>query len=109
MCKLFIWLCHLSTDSIWTQPEDEWGEVWKAIDYMYPSFNKHLSDVFPGIAIQTRQLCWLTKMGIKPIGIARILKRSRQAITNTRAKLNKVIVDSALPDTNLDDFIANLS
>ena len=89
--------------------ENDWAEVWKAIDYMYPSFNKHLSDVFPGIAIQIRQLCWLTKVGIKPIGIARILKRSRQAITNTRSKLNKVIADSSLPDTNFDDFIANLS
>jgi len=89
--------------------DSNWEEVWKAFDYMYPSFNKHLSDVFPGIAIQTRQLCWLTKMGIKPIGIARILKRSRQAITNTRAKLNRIIADSSLPDTNLDDFIANLS
>ena len=48
-------------------------------------------------------------MGIKPVGIARILKRSRQAITNTRAKLNKVIADSSLPDTNLDDFLTNLS
>jgi len=89
--------------------DSNWEEVWKAFDYMYPSFNKHLSDVFPGIAIQTRQLCWLTKMGIKPIGIARILKRSRQAITNTRTKLNRIIADSSLPDTNLDDFIANLS
>ena len=89
--------------------ENDWEEIWKAVDYMYPSFNRHLSDIFPGIPIQTRQLCWLTKMGIKPIGIARILKRSRQAITNTRAKLNKVIADSSLPDTNIDDFIANLS
>jgi len=89
--------------------ESDWEEVWKAIDYIYPSFNRHLSDVFPGMAIQSRQLCWLTKMGIKPVGIARILKRSRQAITNTRAKLNKVIVDSSLPDTDLDEFIANLS
>ena len=89
--------------------ENDWEEVWKAVDYIYPSFNRHLSDIFPGIPIQTRQLCWLTKMGIKPIGIARILKRSRQAITNTRAKLNKIIADSSLPDTNIDDFIANLS
>lgn len=107
--KLYKLILQASINDAILVTDDEWGEVWKAIDYMYPSFNKHLSDVFPGIAIQTRQLCWLTKMGIKPIGIARILKRSRQAITNTRAKLNKVIVDSALPDTNLDDFIANLS
>lgn len=89
--------------------ENDWEEMWKAIDSMYPSFNKHLNDVFPGIAIQTRQLCWLTKIGIKPIGIARILKRSRQAITNTRTKLHRVIADSSLPDTNFDEFIANLS
>ena len=92
-----------------TLTDDDWQEVCKAIDYMYPSFNKHLNDIFPGIAEHTRQLCWLTKIGIKPIGIARILKRTRQAITNTRAKLNKAIADSSLPDTNFDDFIANLS
>jgi tetratricopeptide (TPR) repeat protein len=98
-----------SADDAILLTEHDWKEVWKAIDYMYPSFNKHLSDIFPGIAPQTRQLCWLSKMGIKPTGIARILKRSRQAITNTRAKLNKVIADSSLPDTNLDDFLTNLS
>jgi tetratricopeptide (TPR) repeat protein len=98
-----------SVDDAILLTEHDWKEVWKAIDYMYPSFNKHLSDIFPGIAPQTRQLCWLSKMGIKPTGIARILKRSRQAITNTRAKLNKVIADSSLPDTNLDDFLTNLS
>ena len=89
--------------------EKDWGEIWKAIDDMYPSFNKHLNDVFPGLLMQNRQLCWLTKIGIKPIGIARILKRSRQAISNTRTKMNGIIVDSSLPDTNFDDFIANLS
>ena len=89
--------------------DDEWKEGCKAIDYMYPSFNKHLNEIFPGMAVHIRQLCWLTKIGIKPVGIARILKRTRQAITNTRTKLNKVIADSSLPDTNIDDFIANLS
>ena len=89
--------------------DDDWKEVCKAIDYMYPSFNKHLNEIFPGMAVHIRQLCWLTKIGIKPVGIARILKRTRQAITNTRTKLNKVIADSSLPDTNIDDFIANLS
>ena len=98
-----------SADDAILLTENDWEEVWKAIDYMYPSFNKHLTDIFPGIALHIRQLCWLTKMGIKPTGIARILKRSRQAVTNTRAKLNKIIVDSSLPDTNIDDFITNLS
>ena len=92
-----------------TLTDDDWHEVCKAIDYMYPSFNKHLNDIFPGMAEHTLQLCWLTKIGIKPTGIARILKRTRQAITNTRAKLNKAIADSSLPDTNFDDFITNLS
>ena len=26
--------------------ENDWEEMWKAIDSMYPSFNKHLNDVF---------------------------------------------------------------
>lgn len=106
--KLYKLIQQASVNDAILITENEWEEIWKAVDYMFPSFNKHLSDVFPEITIQTRQLCWLTKMGIKPIGIARILKRSRQAITNTRAKLNKVIADSALPDTNLDDLITNL-
>lgn len=107
--KLYKLIQQASVNDAIVVTENDWKEVWKAIDYMYPSFNRHLSDVFPGIAIQSRQLCWLTKMGIKPVGIARILKRSRQAITNTRAKLNKVIAESSLPDTDLDEFIINLS
>lgn len=107
--NLYKLLQQASENDVILITEKDWEEVWKAIDWMYPSFNKHLSDVFPGLPIQTRQLCWLTKIGIKPIGIARILKRSRQAISNTRTKLNGIIADSSLPDTNFDDFITNLS
>ena len=89
--------------------KDEWENITEAINFMYPTFNKHLNDVFPYITISIKQLCWLTKIGISPTGIARILKRSKQSITNTRAKLNKTIVDLDLPEKSLDDFIENLS
>ena len=89
--------------------EEDWVQLEEAIDFMYPTFNKYLSNVFPDMSLQTRQVCWLSKIGILPIGIAHIFKRSRQAITNTRTKLNKIIADSSLPEDNFDDFIINLS
>ena len=89
--------------------EEDWVQLEEAIDFMYPTFNKYLRNVFPDMSLQTRQVCWLSKIGILPIGIAHIFKRSRQAITNTRTKLNKIIADSSLPEDNFDDFIINLS
>lgn len=102
-------LQRASTDDTILLTKDEWENITEAINFMYPTFNKHLNDVFPYITVSIKQLCWLTKIGISPAGIARILKRSKQAITNTRAKLNKTIVDLDLPEKSLDDFIENLS
>ena len=102
-------LQRASTDDTILITKDEWGNITEAINFMYPTFNKHLNDVFPYITVSIKQLCWLTKIGISPAGIARILKRSKQSITNTRAKLNKTIVDLDLPEKSLDDFIENFS
>lgn len=95
-------------DTILIQKED-WESIKEAINFMYPTFNQHLDQVFPFITMGGRQLCWLSKIGISPAGIARILKRSRQSITNLRTKLSKSISDLSLPEDNFDDFIKNIS
>ena len=95
-------------DTILIQKGD-WENIKEAINFMYPTFNQHLDQVFPFITMNVRQLCWLSKIGISPVGIARILKRSRQSITNLRTKLSKSISDLSLPEDNFDDFIKNLS
>ena len=89
--------------------DENWNQIKEAIDLLYPTFNKHLSDVFPYLTLQARQLCWLSKIGVSPTGIAHILKRSRQSVTNTRTKMNKFIADSSLPEKTFDEFIENLS
>lgn len=89
--------------------DEDWRQIKEAIDFMYPTFNNHLNDVFPNISMQIRQLCWLSRIGISPVGIAHILKRSRQAISNTRSKLSRIITESSLPEKTFDDFIENFS
>lgn len=89
--------------------EEAWNQIKEAMDFMYPTFNKHLDEVFPYLSVQAKRLCWLSKMGVSPIGIAHILKRSRQAVTNTRSKMNRLIAESSLPEKTFDDFIENFS
>ncbi len=89
--------------------DESWEKMQEAIDFMYPTFNTHLDDLFPSMNSNAKKLCWLTKIGISPTGIAHILKRSKQAITNTRTKLNKTIFELSLPENTFDEFIANLS
>lgn len=107
--NLFRLIQQASLDENILIQEKDWEKINEAIDFMYPTFNKHLNGIFPYINANTRQLCWLTKIGISPIGIARILKRSRQAVTNIRTKLSKRISELSLTEDNFDDFIKNFS
>lgn len=89
--------------------DEDWLKIQDTIDFMYPTFNEHLSVLFPNLPTYVRQLCWLTKIGLQPGGIARILNRSKQAITNMRAKLSRQVHASGVSEGNFDEFIASLS
>lgn len=107
--NLFRLIQQASLDETILIQEQDWKKINEAIDFMYPTFNKHLNEIFPYINVNAKQLCWLTKIGISPMGIARILKRSKQAISNMRTKLSKKIGELSLPGDNFDDFMKNFS
>lgn len=106
---LYQFINQASKDDKVIVTEEDWKQIKEAIDFIFPTFNKHLDDLFPYISLQAKRLCWLSKIGISPVGIAHILKRSRQAITNTRSKMNRLIAESSLPEKTFNDFIEKFS
>jgi DNA-binding CsgD family transcriptional regulator len=61
----------------------------------------------PDLSETEQQICWLSKLDIQPSGIARILKLSRQAITNARSRIVKKMTLKEGENANFAHFIVN--
>jgi exonuclease VII large subunit len=83
----------------------KWRELEKAIDDAYPHFREQLTILCPKLSVIEIQVCLLTKVGIAPIGIATLLKYSRQGISNIRTRIHKRIQKLSGEYANFDDFI----
>lgn len=67
----------------------KWISIQEHLDRLYPDFTQRLLAECPNLSETEQHICWLSKIGIPPSGIARILKLSRQAITNARSRIVK--------------------
>lgn len=83
----------------------KWEELESAIDETYPHFIERLTLLCPKLSVVEKQVCLLTKVGISPIGIATILKYSRQGITNIRTRIHKRIQKTDTEYATFDVFI----
>ena len=83
----------------------KWRELEKAIDDAYPHFREQLTILCPKLSVIEIQVCLLTKVGIAPIGIATLLKYSRQGISNIRTRIHKRVQKLSGEYANFDDFI----
>lgn len=66
-----------------------WVSIQENQDILFSNFTKRLLEKCPDLSETEQQICWLSKLDIHPSGIARILKLSRQAITNARSRILK--------------------
>jgi len=88
-----------------TKLKNKWEELESAIDETYPHFIERLTLFCPKLSVVEKQVCLLTKAGISPIGIATILKYSRQGITNIRTRIHKRIQKAGKKYATFDVFI----
>lgn len=86
----------------------KWIALQQSIDEIYPHFTDNLKELNPSISHIELQVCWLTKTGISPSGIARVLNKTKQAITNIRSRLIKKLRIKEESRMNFDQFIEEL-
>ena len=83
----------------------KWATIQEHIDSIYPDFTERLCKLCPSLSDRDLQVCYLTKLGMSPSDISRVLKQTRQAITNTRKRIMQKM-DSIAPEmSNFDHFI----
>ena len=84
---------------------DKWVIIQEHIDSIYPNFTGRLHKLCPSLSDTDVQVCYLAKMGITPSGIGRVLKLSRQAISNIRKRIMQKIGAATGETSNFDHFI----
>lgn len=97
-------------DSINISPVSQpvlWVSIQENLDELYADFTKRLLAQCPDLSETEQQICWLSKLDIQPSGIARILKLSRQAITNARSRIVKKMTLKEGENANFAHFIVN--
>lgn len=105
-----IWLASNSEDvnlSFYKHPE-KWVAIQEHVDLIYPHFTERIKEAYPPISNTELQVCLLSKIGISPSGIARVLNLSKQAITNIRSRLTKKMKIKERNLTNFDHFIEEM-
>jgi DNA-binding CsgD family transcriptional regulator len=75
------------------------------IDSIYPDFTERLCKLCPSLSEKDLQVCYLTKIGMSPSDISRVLQQTRQAITNTRKRIMQKMGSLTVGMSNFDDFI----
>ena len=83
----------------------KWMTIQEHIDSIYPDFTDRLHKLCPTLSDRDLQVCYLTKLGMSPSDISRVLKQSRQAITNIRKRIMQKIEQITPKSSNFDHFI----
>ena len=83
----------------------KWTTIQEHIDSIYPDFTERLCKLCPSLSDRDLQVCYLTKLGMSPSDISRVLKQTRQAITNTRKRIMQKMDGIAPEMSNFDLFI----
>ena len=84
---------------------EKWMDIQNYIDTIYPDFTERLCKLCPSLSDTELHVCYLSKIGIAPSGIGRILKLTRQAITNIRQRFVKRMQKVTEDIDNFDRFI----
>ena len=103
-----IWQASNEEDSKTFNSPEKWTSIQEGIDNIYPGFTDKLFRLSPSLTPTELKVCWLTKIGIPPTGIARVLNLSKQAISNARSKLSKKLQEASNTMKTFDQLIENL-
>ena len=88
--------------------DEDWERFTFHFNFIYPNFTERLYRLQPQLTSIELRICYLTKLSFSPANIARILLRSKSAITNARVRLHKKIHKTSGSSEEFDKFIKNL-
>lgn len=85
----------------------DWTELRSEINLAYPNFLTNLQELYPKMSLVETKICLLTKIGMPPAHIAKVLGYSRSSITTSRDRLYKKIFGTDGTAEKFVDFILN--
>ena len=85
----------------------DWSDLRKEINQTYPNFLDNLQNVYSRMSLVETRICLLTKIGMPPAHIAKVLGYSRSSITSARDRLYKKIFGTEGTAEKFVDFIQN--
>ena len=85
----------------------DWTELRKEINQAYPNFLNNLQELHSRMSLVETRICLLTKIGMPPAHIAKVLGYSRSSITTARDRLYKKIFGTEGTAEKFVDFIQN--
>lgn len=88
--------------------ENEWAALQKAIDETYHDFTDRLYALYPQLSLLELRICYLIKISMQVKDIAKLLNRSKPAISVARTRLYKKIHRTEGTVEMFDQFITNL-
>lgn len=88
--------------------EKEWSILETAINNTYHNFTDHLYTLYPQISLIELRICYLIKISMQVKDIAKLLNRSKSAISLARTRLYKKFHGTEGSVDMLDKFIINL-
>lgn len=87
--------------------QTDWEEIAITLNSTYDNFTQRLQDLYPKISEHELKICILLKISIPPLGIAKLVARSKQAVTSSRKKLYEKIHNKPGTPDLWDEFIRN--
>ncbi len=88
--------------------EKEWGILQTQIDNTYSNFTHRLYILYPQLSLLELRICYLIKISLQVKEIAKLLNRSKPAISIARTRLYKKIHGKEGTVDMMDKFILNL-
>lgn len=101
-------LFHKSNDETIKITEEDWNDLHLEIDKTYHNFTDKLYTLYPQLSLVELRICYLIKISMQVKDIARLLNRSKSAISIARTRLYKKIHGSEGSVEMMDKFIIDL-
>ncbi|WP_287619288.1 tetratricopeptide repeat protein [Parabacteroides sp.] len=68
----------------WKPLDEDWEELYRLIDDIYPSFARKLQEIYPEMSIQTKRLCYLVRIHVRPSHLSTLLNHSNMSVLRKR-------------------------
>lgn len=105
---IYLLFHKISNDETLKITDNEWTALQISIDKTYHNFTDRLYTLYPQLSLLELRICYLIKISMQVKDIAKLVIRSKPAITAARIRLYKKIHGIEGTGDMLDQFIINL-